>query len=177
MTCASDKDNDFSTGIKSGGKRCFKCDGPVYFISKEAETPSGKPTKNPSTGKVIPLDPSTHEYHECKPEDVETYRETDEYKKRISEWISKQGSTQNIGNTSITKNTEVISSSHDTTSNNNSDNNLTLGKILSSIDHTNAFLEQMHTDFKVEIDDIKNQLKISTSEHLNEDKKLKMEEK
>ena len=28
--------------------------------------PSGKPTKNPLTGKVVPLDPSTHEYHECK---------------------------------------------------------------------------------------------------------------
>ena len=34
--------------------------------SKRAETPSGKPTKNPLTGKVVPLDPSTHEYHECK---------------------------------------------------------------------------------------------------------------
>ena len=177
MTYTSDKDKDFSTGIKSGGKRCFKCNGPVYFTSEHAETPSGKPTKNPLTGKVVPLDPSTHEYHVCKPEDVETYRETDEDKKRISEWIPKQEGTQNIGNTSITKNTDVISSSHDTTSNNNSDNNLTLGKILARIDHTNAVLEQMHTDFKAEIAHIKNQLKISTSEYLNEDKKLKMEEK
>ena len=56
-------------------------------------------------------------------------------------------------------------------------NSLTLEKIMTSIDHTNAFLEQMHTDFKAEIADIKNQLKISTPEHLNEDKKLKMEEK
>ena len=81
MTYASDKDKDFSTGIKSGGKRCFKCDGPVYFTSEHAETPSGKPTRNPLTGKVVPLDPSTHEYHECKPEDVETYRETDDTRK------------------------------------------------------------------------------------------------
>jgi hypothetical protein len=53
---------------------------------------------------------------------------------------------------------------------------LTLGKILASIDHTNAVLEQVQTDFKAEIDDIKNQLKICT-EYLNEDKKLKIEEK
>jgi hypothetical protein len=177
MTYTSDKDKDFSTGIKSGGKRCFKCDGPVYFTSEHAETPSGKPTRNPLTGKVVPLDPSTHEYHVCKPEDVKTYRETDEYKKRISEWIPKQEGTQNIGNTNISKDTDVISSSHDTTNSNNSDNNNLTLEILSSIDHTNAFLEQMHTDFKAEIADIKNQLKISTSEYLNEDKKLKMEEK
>lgn len=85
MSYTSDEDKDFSTGIKSGGKRCFKCGGPVYFTSEHVETPNGKPTRNPSTGKVVPLDPSTHEYHVCKPEDVETYRETDEYKKRISE--------------------------------------------------------------------------------------------
>ena len=74
----------------------------------------------------------------------------------------KQGSTQNIGNTSISKNTDVISSSHDTTSNNNSDNNLTLGKILASIDHTNAVLEQVQTDFKADMADIKNALSIDT---------------
>ena len=84
------------------------------------------------------------------------------YKKRISEWISKQGSAQNIGNTSISKNTDVISSSHDTTSNNNSDNNLTLGKILASIDHTNAVLEQVQTDFKADMAAIKNALSIDT---------------
>ena len=163
MTYASDKDKDFSTGIISGGKRCFKCDGPVYFTSEHAETPSGKPTRNPLTGKVVPLDPSTSEYHECKPEDIEAYRVTDERKKRISEWISKQGSAQNIGNTSISKNTDVISSSHDTTSNNNSDNNnLTLGKILDSINHTNAVLEQVQTDFKADMAAIKNALSIDT---------------
>jgi hypothetical protein len=162
MIYTSDKDKDFSTGIKSGDKRCFKCNGPVYFTSEHAETPSGKPTKNPLTGKVVPLDPSTHEYHECKPEDVEIYRETDEYKKRISEWISKQGSAQIIGSTSITKDTDVISSSHDTTNNNNSDNNLTLGKILASIGHTNAALEQMRTEFKADMAAIKNALSIDT---------------
>src|ERR1043166_133607 len=94
MTYSSDKDKDFSTGIKSGGKRCFKCNGPVYFTSEHAETPSGKPTKNPLTGKVIPLDPSTHEYHECKPEDIEAYRATDERKKKIEEWLSTQRSGQ-----------------------------------------------------------------------------------
>ena len=141
MTYASDKDKDFSTGVKSGDKRCFKCDGSVYFTSEHAETPSGKPTKNPLTGKVVPLDPSTHEYHVCKPEDVETYRATDEYKKRISEWIPKQEGTQIIGSTSITKDTDVISSSHATTNSNNIDNNnLTLEKILASIDHTKCNL-------------------------------------
>ena len=163
MTYTSDEDKGFSTGIKSGDKRCFKCNGPVYFTSEHAETPSGKPTKNPSTGKVVPLDPSTHEYHVCKPEDIETYRETDEYKKRISEWIPKQESAQIIGNTNITKNTDVTSSSHATTNSNNIDNNnLTLGKILDSINHTNAALEQMRTDFKAEIADIKNMLKNTT---------------
>jgi hypothetical protein len=163
MTYVSDKDKDFSTGLKSSGKRCFKCNGLVYFTSEHAETASGKPTRNPSTGKVIPLDPSTSEYHECKPEDIEAYRVTDERKKRISEWISKQGSTQNIGNTSISKNTDVISSGHGTTSNNNSDNNnLTLGKILASIDHTNAVLEQVQTDFKADMAVIKNALSIDT---------------
>jgi hypothetical protein len=157
MTYTSDKDKDFSTGIKSGDKRCFKCNGPVYFTSEHAETPSGKPTRNPLTGKVVPLDPSTHEYHVCKPEDVETYRETDEYKNRISEWISKQEGTQIIGSTSITKDTDVVSSSHDTTN-----NNLTLGKILACIDHTNAVLEQVQTDFKADMAAIKNALNIDT---------------
>ena len=170
MTYTSDKDKDFSTGIKSGDKRCFKCNGPVYFTSEHAETPSSKPTRNPSTGKVIPLDPSTHEYHECKPEDIEAYRATDEYKKRISEWISKQGSAQNIGNTSISKGTDVISSSHDATNNNNSDNNnLTLGKILARIDYTNAVLEQVQTDFKADMAAIKNALSIDTDRLSSDD--------
>src|ERR1043166_7316623 len=158
MTYSSDKDKDFSTGIKSGGKRCFKCNGPVYFTSEHAETPSGKPTKNPLTGKVVPLDPSTNEYHECKPEDVKTYRETDEYKKRISEWISKQEGTQIIGSTSITKDNDVVASSHDTTNNNNGMKPI-LEKIVADINHTNAAIEQMRTDFKAEIADVKNMLK------------------
>jgi len=173
MSHTSDEDKDFSTGIKSGGKRCFKCNGPVYFTSEHAETPSGKPTKNPVTGKVVPLDPSTNEYHECKPEDVKTYRETDEYKKRISEWISKQEGTQIIGSTSITKDTDVISSSHDTTNNNNSDNNLTLEKILASINHTNAVLEQVQTDFKAKIADVKNILKNATDISSSDETKLR----
>jgi hypothetical protein len=159
MTYSSDKDKDFSTGLKSGGKRCFKCDGPVYFTSEHAETPSGKPTKNTLTGKVVPLDPSTHEYHACKPEDIEAYRETDEYKNRISEWISKQESAQIIGSTSITKDTDVVSSSHDTTNNNNGMKPI-LEKIVEDINHTNAVLEQVQTDFKADIAAIKNALSI-----------------
>ena len=91
-----------------------------------------------------------------------TYRETDEYKKRISEWIPKQEGTRIIGNTSITKDTDVISSSHATTNSNNGYNNLTLGKILASIDRLSAVLEQVQTDFKVDMAAIKNALSIDT---------------
>ena len=91
-------------------------------------------------------------------------------KKRISEWISKQGSAQNIGNTSISKGTDVISSSHDATNNNNSDNNnLTLGKILARIDYTNAVLEQVQTDFKADMAAIKNALSIDTDRSSSDD--------
>ena len=172
MTYVSDKDKDFSTGIKSGGKRCFKCNGPVYFTSEHAETPSGKPTRNPLTGKVVPLDPSTHEYHVCKPEDVETYRETDEYKNRISEWISKQEGTQIIGSTSVTKDNDVVSSIHDITNNNNGMKPI-LEKIVADINHTNAALEQMRTDFKTEIADVKNMLKSATDVSSSDETKLR----
>ena len=170
MTYTSDKDKDFSTGIKPG-KRCFKCDGPVYFTSEHAETPSGKPTKNPVTGKVVPLDPSTHEYHECKPEDIEAYRATDERKKKIEEWLSTQKSGQEVAgsSTSYTSPIHDTSSSHDATNNNNSDNNLTLEKILASIDHTNAVLEQVQTDFKADMAAIKNALSIDTDRSSSRD--------
>src|SRR6476646_2826851 len=95
MSHTSDEDKDFSTSINPG-KRCYKCNVAIYFTSKEAETPSGKPTKDLLTGKVIPLDPETQEYHVCKPEDIEAYRETDERKKRIQEWLSTQKSGQEV---------------------------------------------------------------------------------
>jgi hypothetical protein len=164
MSHTSDEDKGFSTGIKPD-KRCYRCNVPIYFTSKEAETPSGKPTKNVLTGKVIPLDPSTNEYHECKPEDIEAYRETDERKKRLQEYLSTQKSGQEVAgrNTSYTSPVHDTSSSHDVTNNNNSDNNnLTLEKILASINHTNAVLEQVQTDFKADMTAIKNALSIDT---------------
>ena len=130
----------------------IKCNVAIYFTSKEAETPSGKPTKNPLTGKIIPLDPSTSEYHECKPEDIEAYRATDEHKKKIEEWLSTQKSGQEVvgSSNSYTSASNDTSSSHDATNKNNS-MSLTLEKIMTGINHINAFLEQMHTDFKAEI--------------------------
>jgi hypothetical protein len=65
MSYRSDEDKDVSTGSKPN-KKCYKCNLPIYFTSKEAETPSGKPTKDPITGKVIALDPFTNEHHVCK---------------------------------------------------------------------------------------------------------------
>jgi hypothetical protein len=170
MSYTSDEDKELSTGIKPGN-RCYKCNVPIYFTSRDTETPSGKPTKNPLTGKVIPLDPSTHEYHVCKHEDVETYRGTDEYKKMISEWITKQEGTQIIGSTGITKDTDVISSSHDITNNNNGMKPI-LEKIVADINHTNAALEQMRTDFKAEIADVKNMLKNAADISSSDETKL-----
>jgi hypothetical protein len=69
---------------------CYHCGLPIYFTSKDSETPSGMPTKDPITGKAKPLDPSTKEYHVCKQEDIESFRQTDEYKQRLSDWKSKQ---------------------------------------------------------------------------------------
>jgi hypothetical protein len=163
MSHTSDEDKGFSTSIKPG-KRCYRCNVAIYFTSKEAETPSGKPTKNVLTGKVIPLDPSTNEYHEYKPEDIEDYRETDERKKRLQEYLSTQKSGQEVAgrNPSYTSPVHDTSSSHDVTNNNNSDNNLTLEKILASINHTNAVLEQVQTDFKADMTAIKNALSIDT---------------
>src|SRR6476469_6585161 len=89
MSYAPDKDKELSTDNKPGNK-CYGCGLPICF-TKKAETPSGKPTRNPSTGRVIPLDPETQEYHICKPQYKEAYSETDdEYRKRIAEWKSRQ---------------------------------------------------------------------------------------
>lgn len=130
-----------SNDTKSGNYTCFRCKREIHFTSKQAQTPSGKPTKDPSTGKVIPLDPSTNDYHECKPEDVKEYRETEEYKTRVSAWIAKQ---QDSLNTVI----HDTSSNHETI-NNKSNVNLTFEKILTRLD-------RMTTD----IAHIKNALKI-----------------
>src|SRR5205085_9451583 len=162
MSYAPDKDKELSTCIKSVN-RCFRCNGQIYFTSKNAETPSGKPMRNPSTGKVIPFDPETQEYHVCKPQDKEAYRETDERKKRLQEYLSTQSGREVAGRrTNYTSPIHDTSSSHDATNNNNSDNNLTLGKILAGIDHANAVLEQVQTDLKVDMAAIKNALSIDT---------------
>ena len=163
MSYAPDKDKELSTCIKSVN-RCFRCNGQIYFTSKNAETPSGKPTRNPSTGRVIPLDPETQDYHVCNPEDIEDYRETDERKKRLQEYLSAQKIGREVAGrrTNYTSPIHDTSSSHDVTNNNNIDNNLTLGKILASIDHTNAVLEQVQTDFKADMAAIKNALSIDT---------------
>jgi hypothetical protein len=132
MNYTSDEDKGFSTSIKPG-KRCYRCNVPIYFTSKEAETPSGKPTKDPSTRKVIPLDPSTHEYHVCKPQDIEAYSQTDECKNRVVEWRSKKQNSQEVvgGNTSGTYTISNASSNHST---NNSNVHLTLEKLVADID-------------------------------------------
>jgi hypothetical protein len=150
MNNPSNKEEGFSSGIKSSNKRCFRCNGLIYFTSKEAETPSGKPTKDSLTGKVIPLDPFTQDYHICRPEDISTYRETDEYKERIAGWKStqQQKNLESISNTIQDSNT--VSSTYKDDNNNNS-TNLTLDKILTGIDHIRS-----------ELADIKNSLKIAT---------------
>lgn len=76
-----EKDEDLSPPAKN---RCFRCNSRIYFTSKHAETPSGRPTKDPLTGKVVSLDPFTRDYHVCKTEDIKAYRETDEYKKDLA---------------------------------------------------------------------------------------------
>ena len=132
MSHTTDEDKGFSTGINPG-KRCYRCNVPIYFTSKESETPSGKPTKDLLTRKVIPLDPSTHEYHVCKPQDIEAYSQTDECKNRVSEWRSKkQNSHEVVG--SNTSGIYTISNSSSNHSANNSNVHLTLEKIVTDID-------------------------------------------
>lgn len=145
MIYTSDKDKDLSTTKN----RCFKCNGEIYFTSAHPETPSGKPTKNQLTGKVIPLDPSTHEYHVCKPEDVKAYSETDEYKTRISEWISKISLNPIIDTNPTPSNSQ----------NHNNNMNQIFEQILTNTNHMNATLR----DYKADIEAIKNALKIGTN--------------
>lgn len=146
MSYSPDKDIRFSPS-----KWCFKCNVPVFFTSKEALTPRGKPTKDVFTGKAIPLDPSTGEHHVCKPEDISAYRETDKYKRTVAEWKSRQQQKEeNFGSTDT---------SYNTTNKNNDDS---LGKILNSISHTNAVLEQMQIDYKADMAAIKYALKIDS---------------
>lgn len=149
MNNTSGIDKEFSI------RRCFKCNAEIDFTSKEAKTPSGKPTMDQSTGKVIPLDPATKEYHECKPEDLKAFKQTDEYRTRISEWLSKQQSNQNTGSTSATNGAWNFSSIHHTT--NDSCNNYIkpiLDKILARLDHIYTLLGNMHTDTEEDIADI-----------------------
>jgi|SRR6476659_2100934 len=95
MNYATDEDKELSTSNKPGNK-CYGCGLPIFFTSKKEETPSGKPTKDPLTGKVIPLDISSNEQHVCKPEDIEAFKQTDERKKRTEEWLSTQKSGQEV---------------------------------------------------------------------------------
>jgi hypothetical protein len=128
--------------------KCFKCNVPIYFTSKDRETPSGRPTRDPLTGKVMPLDPATQEYHLCKPIDIETFRETEEYKQKIMQWKAKQQNNQNNGDTSTTKGTEGTSSTYETR------------------DITNQILEQVLSDIdqiKMDIISIKDALKSGAS--------------
>jgi hypothetical protein len=152
-----------NNNVKSRERRCFRCNGPIYFTPKQSETPSGKPTKDPLTGKAIPLEPSTDEYHQCRPEEIESYKQTDEYKNRVSDWQSKQLSGHEVVERS-TGNTNLVSdiSSKDDEKNDSNRMNLTLEKIQISIDHTNAVLEQIKADYKADIVAIRNALKIDT---------------
>lgn len=124
--------------------KCYKCNVPIFFTSKEALTPSGKPTKDVFSGKAIPLDPFTNEHHVCKPEDIGAFRETETYRSRVARWLSKQQQNENFGSTDT---------SYNTTSKNNDNNstNQDFEKILNCITHTNAVLEQMQIDYKADM--------------------------
>ena len=166
MSYAPDKDKELSTDNKPGNK-CYGCGLPICF-TKKAETPSGKPTRNPSTGRVIPLDPETQEYHVCKPEDIEAYRETDERKKRIQEWLSTQKSGQEVAGSSTSYTSPILDTSSNHEDTNNDHVKMTLDKILTGIDHTNAILE----DYKEDIAAIKNAVKIRTDSSSSYETKL-----
>ena len=146
----SDRDKDLALAKN----RCFRCNGRIYFTSKEAQTPSGRATKDPLTGKVIALDPLTNDHHVCKPEDISIYKETEEYKERIAGWKSRQQQKnfESISNT-IKDSDSVSFSNHAAYKNDNNNNStsLTLEKILTGIDN-----------IKSELAAIKNSLKIGT---------------
>jgi molecular chaperone DnaK (HSP70) len=144
MSYLPGQDIGFSSQVKN---KCFKCNGPIYFISSEAETPTGKPTKDVFTGKPIPLDPITHEQHTCRPEDIEAFKQTDLYKSRRLKWLSEQNQSNQIttSNSSTTNNADAAPSTHDTAINNM---NLTLEKILTEIDSIRMELEEIKTSLK-----------------------------
>jgi hypothetical protein len=157
MSNVPDKDKGFSSSINYS---CFTCNAPICFTS----------TKDPITGKAIRLNLSTNEVHRCKPEDIGTFKETEAYRNRVAEWLSKQEQKENFAsiNNSI-KDIDAISTNNHTTSKNNDNNGNTnstnimaLEKIRTSIDHTNAILEQMQIDYKADMAAIKNALKIGT---------------
>ena len=108
MSYTLDKDIEISTSIKSD-KRCYGCNVSIYssyFAPKKSETLSGRPARDQITGKVKPLDPSIKEYHTCKPEDMETFKATNEYKQKLYEWKVNQqprNQYQNCNNSSRTK--------------------------------------------------------------------------
>jgi hypothetical protein len=140
-------DDSSNDNIKPGKNRCFKCNAPIYFTPTDTETPSGRPTRDPLTGKVKPLDPSTTEYHICKLDDIEAFRGTEEYRQRVTEWKAKQQNNRNVEDTSTTKDTDATPTNNDVTCSRTE----IFGRILADIDH-------IRTDLTA----IKNALKIGT---------------
>jgi hypothetical protein len=140
-----------NNNIKSRERRCFRCNGPIYFTPKQSETPSGKPTKDPLTGKAIPLEPSTDEYHECQQEEIESYKQTDEYKNRVSDWQSKQMSGHEVVERSTGHRSLVCGTPFEDDDKNHSSSN-----------SINITLEKIKADYKSDIEAIRNALKIGT---------------
>jgi hypothetical protein len=48
--------------------RCRNCGREIYFSFQEIETPTGRPTTSQRTGKKIPLDPISKDWHICSGE-------------------------------------------------------------------------------------------------------------
>jgi hypothetical protein len=123
----------------------------IYFTPKKSETLSGRPMRNQITGKVKPIDPSIKEYHTSKPEDIETFKATNEYKQKLYEWKVNQqrgNQYQNCNNSSSTKYIDATQTSYDVT------------------DSRNPILEQIPSNIeyiKAGLMEIKNALKISTN--------------
>lgn len=139
-----DASNSSTTSGKSSEYRCFRCGVQIYFTSNDVETPGGKPTKDPITGKYKILDPVTKEYHLCKSSDIETFKETEEYKQRLAQWKANQQNDQSNGNASATKGIDYTSTTYDI---------------------KNAIIEQLLSDIdqiKMDVTAIKNALKIDS---------------
>jgi hypothetical protein len=140
-------------GSKARDYRCFRCGVPIYFASKDTETPSGKPTKDPITGKHKMLDQATKEYHICKSDAVENFRQTEEFKQRILEWKANQqqqqsNRDQDHNSASFTKDPNSTLSNWDVTNN----RNLFLEQILTSIDYLKADLAAIKSALRIGTD-------------------------